>query len=78
MEYNFFFSKKASVHITNAPRLPDSDLLTIAHVMEQNGRYYGSQIRIYTIGIRSDYLAPNAPMRVIHLNDINQNERGVE
>lgn len=78
MEYEFFFADTASIHITNAPRLPDSDLRSIANIMERNGRYYGSPIRIHTIGVRSDYLAPDTPMRMIHLNDINQNERGVE
>lgn len=67
MEYEFFFTKTASIHIKNAPRLPDSDLLAIAHVLERNGRYYGSQIRIHTIGIRSDYLAPDTPMRMLYL-----------
>lgn len=44
MEYEFFFADTASVHLTNAPRLPDSDLRSIANIMERNGRYYGSPI----------------------------------
>lgn len=76
MDYEFFFAKTASVHMHNAPRLADADLLSIAKVMERNGRYYGSKIRIHAIGIRSDYLSPTAPMRMLYLNQKNQNARG--
>ena len=78
MEYEFFFTDTASIHITNAPRLPDSDLRSIAHMMERDGRYYGSKIRIHTIGIRSDYVPPNTPMRRLQLKENKQNERGAE
>lgn len=60
VDYKFFFTKAASVNISNAPRLTDADLLTIARVMERSGRYYGAKIRIHAIGIRSDYLPPTA------------------
>ncbi|WP_417208894.1 hypothetical protein [Acidaminococcus fermentans] len=69
MDYKFFFTKTASVNISNAPRLADTDLITIAKMMERNGRYYGSKIQIHAIGIRSDYLAPTTPMRIIHLTE---------
>ena len=67
VDYKFFFTKTASVNISNAPRLADADLITIARLMERNGRYYGSNIQIHAIGIRSDYLAPTTPMRMSHL-----------
>ena len=75
MDYEFFFSKTSSIHLSNAPRLPDSDLNSIAHVMEMSGRYYGTKIRIHSIGIRSDYLPPTAPMRMIHLDKKDQDVR---
>lgn len=61
MDYEFFFSKTTSIHLFNAPRLPDADLISIAHVMEMSGQYYGNKIRIHSIGIRSDYLSPTTP-----------------
>ncbi len=76
MEYEFFFSKSSSIHLYNAPRLPDAKLISIAHVIEMNGRYYGTKIRIHSIGIRSDYLSPTAPMRIIHLTKKDQHVRG--
>ena len=78
MDYEFFFAKTTSVHMHNAPRLADADLLSIAKVMEGNGRYYGSKIRIHSIGIRSDYLSPTTPMRMIHLAKKDQDVRGDE
>lgn len=78
MEYEFFYSKKSSIHLSNAPRLPDSDLISFAHVIEMNGRYYGTKIRIHSIGIRSDYLLPTAHMRMIHLTKKNQDARSDE
>lgn len=78
MEYEFFYSKKSSIHLSNALRLPDADLISIAHVMEMSERYYGSKIRIHSIGIRSDYLSPTAPMRMIHLAKKDQDARSDE
>lgn len=78
MDYEFFFAKSASVHMHNVPRLADADLLSIAKVMERNGRYYGSKIRIHSIGIRSDYLPPTVPMRMIHLDKKDQDVRSDE
>lgn len=37
VDYKFFFTKAASVNISNAPRLTDADLLTIARVMVRSG-----------------------------------------
>ncbi|WP_288274308.1 hypothetical protein [uncultured Acidaminococcus sp.] len=69
MDYKIFFMKKSSIRLSKAPRLPDSDLCSIARLMERNGRYYGDKIQIHAIGICSDYLAPTIPMRMIHLTE---------
>lgn len=74
MEYEFFVSKKLCIRLSNAPRSPDTSLISIAHSMEMNGLYYGRKIRIHAIGIRSDYLPPIAPLRMLHLK--NQDVRG--
>lgn len=56
-----------SIHLSNAPMLLDSDLCSIAKIMERNGQFYGQRFRIQAIGIQSDYLSPRTPMRMLYL-----------
>ena len=56
-----------SIRLSNAPMLLDSDLRSIANVMERNGRFHGQGFQIQAIGIQSDYLPSRAPMRMLYL-----------